>query len=176
MNTLENIRLPKDDPLLIKAVASFQALELTHVDSMTINSFFFAWGLGKSDLSQYSDYYQAVIAQEEQAKNLPRDLIPSPKASSDEIEAGEVTPKQVLVCDYCLKFFDDTEQNISFHSDNSVSDTYITELMAECKHKAKAYADSLNVDYLLIFLGYCYSSVSPSESFHDYQDDDEVAA
>lgn len=63
IETAPNGKLPKDDPLLNKAIACFFELELVNADSMTINSYFHTWGLGKTDLSQYSDYYQSTLNQ-----------------------------------------------------------------------------------------------------------------
>lgn len=61
-----------DDSLLTKAVTSFLELELTYVDSMTINTYFHGWGLGKSDLSQYSDFYQSSLNQESRLDRFER--------------------------------------------------------------------------------------------------------
>lgn len=116
--------------------------------------------------------YDLTSSPSTQAKNLLCDLIPSPLAVS-EYPAGEVTPpKQVLVCDYLLGFFDGTQVNLSFSSNSSTSDTAFLNLAAECKAQARAYADSLKVNYLLTFLGYRYGNYhQPEPSFHAYQED-----
>jgi hypothetical protein len=85
MMTLLDTRLPIDDSTLSIAVASFLALELVNTDSMIINSYFHCWGLGKTDLSQYSEFYQSQI----QAINLPSDLVHSPL--NDSLNQGGVT-------------------------------------------------------------------------------------
>jgi hypothetical protein len=57
------MRLSIDDELMTKAVISYLALGIC-ADSMLINSYFAGWGLSKTDLTDYSPYYQEFIKRE----------------------------------------------------------------------------------------------------------------
>jgi hypothetical protein len=82
LELVEQVQLSIDDKVMNNAVSAYFELDVIF-DSMTLNSFMVGWGLGKSDLSGYSNYYQGVVAGNDVTVNQDSDLFTVPSFDGD---------------------------------------------------------------------------------------------